>query len=90
MDIEVFVKGALVVIIVLLAILIGVVIIVNLEKKANKKIKHYEYVDMINKEYEKLIIPTLKRLIVKLGNNEPLNNMEREMLKDIITKENLK
>lgn len=98
MDIEVFIKIALIILLVLLFLFIVLEIIFNVligvamnsEKKSNKKIKHYEYIDALNKEYEKLIIPSLKKLIVKLGNNEPLNNMEREMLKDIITKENLK
>ena len=88
MNIEVFVKVALIVIIVLLVILIGVVIIANIEKKVNKKIKHYEYIDMINQEYEKLIIPTFKKLIVKLGKDTPLNKEEREMLEDIIMESN--
>lgn len=88
MNIEVFVKVALIVIIVLLVILIGVVIIANIEKKVNKKIKYYKSIKWLNEEYEKLIIPTLKRLIVKLGNDIPLNREEREMLKDIITESN--
>lgn len=40
--------------------------------------------------YETFTIPNLKRLIVKLAKDIPLNREEREMLKEIITKENLK
>lgn len=95
MDIEVFVKFALIFIIVLLLfIVITFNVLLNFliasETKKNKKVKRYEYIDALNKEYEKLIIPSLKRLIVKLGNDIPLNGEEREILKDIITKENLK
>lgn len=35
--------------------------------------------------YETFTIPNLKKLIVKLARNIPLNKEEREMLKDIIT-----
>ena len=96
MDIEV--KIVLIILLVLLFlfivldiifnVLIGVAI--NSEKKSNKKIKYYKSIKLINKEkeYEKLIIPTLKKLIVKLGNDIPLTREEREMLKDIIMESN--
>lgn len=35
--------------------------------------------------YETFTIPNLKRLIVKLANDTPLNREEREMLKDILS-----
>ena len=38
--------------------------------------------------YETFTIPNLKRLIVKLGKDTPLNKEEREMLKDIIMESN--
>ena len=56
--------------------------------KKNKE-KEDEYISAIN-IYETFTIPNLEKLIVKLGNDIPLNGEEREMLKDIITKEDLK
>lgn len=38
--------------------------------------------------YETFTIPNLKRLIVKLAKDIPLNREEREMLKDIIMESN--
>lgn len=101
MDIEV--KIALVILLVLLFIFIVLEIIFNVligvamnsEKKSNKKIKHMEKehcIEMTIQDkvdiYETFTIPNLKKLIIKLVKDIPLNREESEMLSDIITESN--
>ena len=94
MDIEV--KTVLIILLVLLFLFIVLDIIfnvligfaINSEKKSNKRIEYYKSIKLLNEEYKKLIIPNLKRLIVKLGKDIPLTKEEQEMLEDIIMESN--